>query len=251
MRRDMAKVIVERPRWGSSIPSRKKGYRKLLQKTGTDNLPRREPMAGRWRGMQRHLNEHLGPMRRFLRSNVGRPWNAVHRDLCEHVSFDNAVQKHVLAHVFDYVVRFVDLRDGVPVYRDGWRIGCELAADRMYVCPATGLLRLTKAKRRQEPFGRIMVTPRLARMWRDGHWWEVRLVARPEEPDDTLDVWIEQPLDRLPVESSVAVWGDKLFAVSKRPLNREETRRLQRELQVARKSQKRKRRREPLHCPSR
>ncbi len=30
-------------------------------------------------------NEHLGPMRRFLANERGRPWNKVHQDLCEHV----------------------------------------------------------------------------------------------------------------------------------------------------------------------
>ena len=97
MRADMDKVIVERPRFGSSMPTRKKGYRKSLQSAAVHDLPRREPMMGRWRGMQRFLNEYLGPIQRFLRSRVGRPWNRVHQELCEHVSFDNAVQKHVLA----------------------------------------------------------------------------------------------------------------------------------------------------------
>jgi hypothetical protein len=103
MREDMDKVIVERPRVGSRMPSRKKGYRKSLQNVDADDLPNREPMLGRWRGREKCLNEHLGPMRRFLRSQVGRPWNRVHQELCEHVSFDNAAQKHVLTHVFDFV----------------------------------------------------------------------------------------------------------------------------------------------------
>src|SRR5262245_27860576 len=102
MRSDMDKVIVERPRFRSRAPSRKKGYRKYLQRTGIDQLPVREPMLGRWHGMGKFLNEHLGPMRRFLRSNIGRPWNKVHQELCEHVSFENAVQAHVLTHIYDY-----------------------------------------------------------------------------------------------------------------------------------------------------
>jgi hypothetical protein len=94
MRADMAKVIVERPRWGSDLPPKKKGYRRSLQKFDVAELPRREPLPGRWRGLQKSLNEHLGPMRRFLRSQVGRPWNKVHQDLCEHVSFDDVIRPH-------------------------------------------------------------------------------------------------------------------------------------------------------------
>jgi hypothetical protein len=121
MRADMAKVIVERPRVGSRAPSRKKGYRKYIQQTGLDDLPRREPLLGHWRGKGRWLNEHLGPMRRFLRSNVGRPWNKVHQELCEHVSFDNPVQSHVLTHIFDYVQKHVEVRGRAVFSLNRWR----------------------------------------------------------------------------------------------------------------------------------
>ena len=60
MRVDMAKVIVERPRWGSDLASKKKGYRRSLQKLDVADLPRKEPLAGRWRGMQRALSETSG-----------------------------------------------------------------------------------------------------------------------------------------------------------------------------------------------
>ena len=142
MRSDMAKVIVERPRYGSRLRSRKKGYRRSMQRIGIADLPRREPMLGRWKGLQRELNEHLGPMRRFLRSRVGRPWNVVHRELCEHVSFNNAVQKHILAHIFEYVEQFVDEMDGRVYSRRGW----PLRVGAMYICPRTGYLRTVRKR---------------------------------------------------------------------------------------------------------
>ncbi len=123
MRADMAKVIVERPRVGSRAPSRKKGYRKYVQRTGVENLPQRAPLLGHWRGLERWLNEHLGPMRRFLPSNVGRPWNKVHAELCEHVCFDNPVQSHVLTHVFDYVQQHVEICGRDVFSLDPWRRG--------------------------------------------------------------------------------------------------------------------------------
>jgi hypothetical protein len=95
----MAKVIVERPRWGSSLRGKKKGYRKYLQKMQMTDLPRNEPLIGRWRGMGKHFSEHLGPMRRFLQSRVGRPWNKVHQELSENIDLGNVVQKHVMTHV--------------------------------------------------------------------------------------------------------------------------------------------------------
>src|SRR5262245_26241195 len=136
MRPDMAKVIVERPRWGSRAPSRKKGYRKFVYQTGIENLPSREPMLGRWHGRGRWLNEHLGPMRRFLRSNVGRPWNKVHQELCEHVNFDNAVQSHVLTHIFQFVHQRIELQGReVMEARGSRRRQYPLPVGTMYVCP--------------------------------------------------------------------------------------------------------------------
>jgi hypothetical protein len=224
MRADMAKVIVERPRIGSRLPSRKKGYRKLAQKVGLENLPRREPMLGRWRGRERELNEHLGPMRRFLRSRVGRPWNKVHAELCSHVSFDNAVQKHVLTHVFDYVHRRVEIEDGRILVADGWRRGFPLRQDEMYVCPRSGLLRIVGPPKQRATPRRIQRGPCVQLHRREGIWWEVRLRQRPADPGDLWDVWLERPASRVSEDELARTYGGRFIAVSKRPLSRGEAR---------------------------
>src|SRR2546423_10215582 len=109
-------------------------------------------MIGRWSGMQRCLNEHLGPMQRSLRSRVGRPWNKVYQELCEHVALDNAVQNHVLTHIFQYVERRVEIRGGRAVHADGWWRGHPLAAGHLYVCPRSGILKIVRpAKSRGLP----------------------------------------------------------------------------------------------------
>ena len=98
MRKDMAKVIVERPRRGSRGPF-KHGRRKnipldaLPTKTG---IRRSEHGAGR---ELRELNEHLGPLKRYLRKQVGRRWDDVYRDISENLRVTNAVQQHVRDHV--------------------------------------------------------------------------------------------------------------------------------------------------------
>ena len=60
------------------------------------------------------FNEHLSPLRRFLDSNVGRPWDKVYSEICRHVDRGNVVQKHILTHLFDYVVVDTVLIDGEP-----------------------------------------------------------------------------------------------------------------------------------------
>jgi hypothetical protein len=244
MREDMDKVIVERPRIGSRLPSRKKGYRKYVQNTGIDNLPSREPMLGRWRGRQRFLNEHLGPMRRFLRSRVGRPWNKVHQELCEHVSFDNAVQKHVLAHVFDYVQLHVEIQGRQIISTKDWQRGTVLRPYAMYVCPNSGLLKAVRRKHQTHSPQRVHVGKLTQYQQRDDTWWELKLRECPDEPGELWDVWLERPLLQLKAADLREAFGGKLTAISKRPLLPKEVRELHRSLrsQRGRKTKSRSRR---------
>src|SRR5690242_5662034 len=100
MRADMGKVLVERPRlggWrGASRPG--KGYVKRLKKSldAGDSPPAREGIKSRYGHNTKFFNEHLGPLRRFLNSNVGRPWDKVYSEICKHVDRGNVVQKHIL-----------------------------------------------------------------------------------------------------------------------------------------------------------
>jgi len=223
MRIDMAKVIVERPRWGSDLPSKKKGYRKSLQKSDVADLPRTGPLPGRWRGRQKSLNEHLGPMHRFLRSQVGRPWNKVHQDLCEHVSFDNAVQKHVLTHVFDFVTLHVTLVDGRPHGRRHYGPRHRLEPGQMYVCPKTGLLKIVRPLKPKAPTKYCLGALRQLH-FRDGFWWELRLRKLPDDPGELWDIWLERPVARLTADELKLTYGGKLFTTAKRPLSRREAR---------------------------
>jgi hypothetical protein len=237
MRADMDKVIVERPRFGSRMPSRKKGYRKYLQSVPIEDLPRNEPMLGRWRGRAKCLNEHLGPMRRFLRSNVGRPWNKVHQELCEHVSFDNAVQSHVLDHIYDYVHKHVEVEDRATVlsHQRRWGRGRQLNVGDMYVCPTTGILRVVCHDRRRCPPTRICDGPSTQYLLREGAWWKVCLRKWPDDPGDLWDVWLERPVAALTQQDCIKAYGGQLFATSKRPLKREETKQLYRKLRRKRR----------------
>ena len=231
MRSDMAKVIVERPRIFSRHPSRKKGYRKSLQSVPVDELPRGEPMLGRWKGRSRYLNEHLGPMRRFLRSNIGRPWNKVHQELCEHVSFDNAVQAHVLVHIYEYVNLHVEVEDKATVYSKSHRwYTFKLEEDTMYVCPNSGILKVVQANRRHSPADRIRKDAGVQYLKLDNIWWEVHLSSTENVRHDRWDVWLERYISELTQQDCIRTYGDNLFATSKRPLTPHETRQLYREI---------------------
>ncbi len=241
MREDMSKVIVERPRWGSSLPSRKKGYHKYLQKHA-DDLPQREPMPGRWRGRQRSLNENLGPMKRFLRSNVGRPWNKVHQELCEHISFNNAVQSHVLDHIYDFVDRHVEWVDGVLYAQRSWggsRIRVQSGC--MYICPETGLLKILKRSRRQWMPTRVGGNGTTVNLSRGNDWYEIRLQALPADGDQRWDVWQDRLVTFNDFQACADLYGSKSFAVSMRKLTREERKALLKRINQKRKKKRKSR----------
>jgi hypothetical protein len=108
MRQDMPAVIVERPRWGLRHCSRGvPGERNA----SIEVLPTKEGMRRRHtlNGTRRELNENLRPLERYLRKQVGRPWNAVYRDICARLRPTSAVQLHVRQHLWDYVERDVTL----------------------------------------------------------------------------------------------------------------------------------------------
>jgi hypothetical protein len=178
-------------------------------------------------------------MRRFLRSNVGRPWNKVHQELCEHVCFDNPVQSHVLTHVFDYVQQHVEVRGHEVFSLDRWRRGRPLAPGQMYICPTSGLLKVVRRKAAPAISTRVGLGGMEQIHLRDGAWWKLHLrpltdqgfivrrhaARRPvSTPRILWDVWLERWVSHSDEAELVAVYGGKFAAISKRPLSPGETR---------------------------
>ena len=219
MRADMAKVIVERPRYGSWKPSRKKGYRKFLQSMPVADLPRQEPLLGRWHGMSRALSENLQPLHRFLRSQIGRPWNHVHKELCEYVSFENAVQKHVLAHLESFVSLHVEEVGRQLFSGHGWPPRRALRPGEMYVCPHTGLLKEVKRRHHREPATRLHNGPKSLYLLKDGIWWDVGVRKLADAKPDHWDPWLEQIVDHLGHNLCRKTYGGLLYATTKRPMS--------------------------------
>jgi hypothetical protein len=101
-------------------------------------------LSMRCRHREKWLNENLAPLRRFLRTQVGRPWDLVRSDIAAHLRRTSAVQAHVFEHLADYVRTDVTLVEGIP---HGGRYGrfeplyCVRGRMLLWVCPRTGLLR--------------------------------------------------------------------------------------------------------------
>jgi hypothetical protein len=232
----MHKVICEEPRHGGS---RSKQNRRA-------NLP--EELLPKFEGIKRvHSNhksfgEHLGPLKRWLRSQVGRPWNDVYSEACDVIKPDSVVRAHIKTHLLDFVLRDTFMRDGevwcfqkyrwfgtnelpVTALRDRWHL--------FYVHPETGLLgeipALPHRSRRYDERKRLLAS---VRRWLndgrlllqlDGLWFECGTQAC----DDCSE---GPPFDaafklRLGESHACEAYGKAVYCVRKRQLSRNELRR--------------------------
>jgi hypothetical protein len=231
MRSDMFEVIIERPRRGSSW-KRKKGRHgePLRQQEG----PTWEPVS-RGRG-SKGLNENLAPLRRFLFSRVGRPWDAVRSEISAILNVRSAVQQHVLVHVKEMVEENAVLIDGVPHHAPCYGSYAPIPSHRrrgLYVCPETGILRMVEApgRKRQRPAPNPDVRPldddhQIHRI--GGVWYRVTLAVVPlsgSERARTRDMVLCVPLATLSTQQLRDTYGRfNRYGAAKQQLSSREVR---------------------------
>lgn len=241
MRADMAKVIVERPRKKGRGWHKPKGYQRRLRRYGDDGPPAREGIKECWQGGTKYLNEHLGPLRRYLDKQVGRPWDKVFSEICARIDRNSAVQDHVRDHVEDYVTTQVILIDGVPCNGEGgWNYGKPLHQFRYrpwYVCPRTGLLRRAKMASRRRPRGPkpetppryIPVSASLQCRFLGGAWHLITLKPLPtpyhhRERCTDVDALLNMAVAQLTPVEARKHYGAEVYAVARRRLANKELR---------------------------
>lgn len=146
MRKDFSKVVTERPRsngrWGKDyqgIP----GKRLKEIQIDEDLHFKREPMSMS-RGTKQ-FTDVLGPLRRYLKKQVGRSWNKIYSDFCRNFNRNSNTQNHLIRHALDYVafnVQYIkEGKDKVPYTSEGYRIS-SFKNEYFYVCPETGILKI-------------------------------------------------------------------------------------------------------------
>jgi hypothetical protein len=197
MRSDMYKVIVERPRqW-------KGGYEDAVQRRDDLDGPMHLSMRAGYAG--RFLNENLAPLRRYLRSQVGRPWNKVFSEISAGIDRRNTVQQHIYQHIDGFIAIDVGVRDGQLVdLRSAGAFANSFGALRqeLYVDPRTGLIRVNKEYRSRHR----------------------QIVELPASREKRYDVVFRQMLSRYQQSGErERVYGScGLYAVSKRQLSKRE-----------------------------
>jgi hypothetical protein len=232
----LSAIVIERPRGGNRISAKKiTGAKKFLtaltQEASVYGFL--NPYLLKPYRKTKYLSDHLGPLRRLLRSKVGQPWNQVHSELSQRLDANTMAGRHVLDHVNDYVTQNVDLIDGVPHSRDGgWRRGRVLGAgyhEDFYVHPDTGILCLAAKRPRvqlrvvpanvDKPVDSIYIDRYQRYQKLDDVWYWVKLADVPIG----LPVW-----DVAEKQTVVSRYPGLRYAIEKRQCNKQELKRLRR-----------------------
>lgn len=185
MRKDMKKVIVSRPRAGGiNHCGRRKitahqiddfddfddGYpRKISAKKDTVGL----------NGDEKSQSDLMGPMRRYLRKQLGRLWNDVWSEICENNK--DFMGEHLKMHIVWEVetnCRFNE--DGELVSDNGYTF----YRQRFYVDPNTGVLCISKGSsfKPKKPELRIVEMDGMEYYCHEDIWYRVKTIPY-KKPD--------------------------------------------------------------------
>jgi hypothetical protein len=215
----MAKLIVERPRRGGGV-----GYPRGRMLDGShvaiDESRKREGIRRPW------MSENLAPLRRYLQTNVGRPWDKVYSEVCERINRDSAVQLHVWQHLMMDVCTDPHVVLGLVSNRYGF-----FRFYRFYVDPKSGLLRENRNWRYRRPetaaknFDRIKIDESREYRLLDGLWYELELKPLPGGVS-VYDMALKAAWPHVSSDDLVKFHGRRVYAARKRQLNSKEIRRL-------------------------
>jgi hypothetical protein len=138
MRADMKKVLTERPR-AHGIYS----YNDFRQRENAgdyDDLPSHQGMRRPYGWERKEFSDLLGPLQRFLRRSVGRPWDDVWSEICQAVGSGNTVDQHLRGHVEQEVETNTVVVDGKVMSYGRFGYGALGTPWHLYVDPRDGLI---------------------------------------------------------------------------------------------------------------
>lgn len=169
MRQDFHKVVIERPRSGRSIaPYYKRVERRVLNSFDEEDwIDHSSINSRRHRKETKNFDDLLGPLRRYLRRSVGRPWNDVYSEIVQGLP-SGMHRAHILSHVDQMVETNTTFLDGKIVgsaHSRFWNMRNK-EVEGLFVHPGTGKLAYKQRAPREHSKSRI---------------WEVHLPAEKRE----------------------------------------------------------------------
>ena len=226
MRSDMKKVVVERPRWGSRLRNQKFGARlQYIPDHDYDEQPKKaRGFESFHNGWGKSFTDVLGPLERFLRSNLNRPWDKIYSELSSGLDKRKTTGQHIFDHVKHMVETNCYVGDDGKLYSIHYG---EQEVRGFYVHPRTRLLRETKhettrQRRREELLAREVtrfnLDGNMAYQKHEGIWYKVKLMRMVVKFDDPItlvyDIFLKRKV-RLN-------WGENWVTVEKKQCSRRE-----------------------------
>lgn len=227
----MAKVVTERPRRGHANPSKKTGKRLSKDEFDKDDHGSTRAPVSRKRQYgydAKGFTDVLGPLRGYLKKQVGRPWNKVFSELSQFLDKRSITGQHIFDHVKWEIILNVRIGDDGIIYEYPARYGylASLGNGTLYVHPVTGLVALAKHPDKSRGPGLY------SRNWKDvpRNIFEITLADRTTlRQDDESLCWfherIETIMDTQPVfedGKQVRVTPKKILKLVKKSLNTRE-----------------------------
>jgi hypothetical protein len=167
MRKDMAKVVTEAPRRGHANRSSKWGRRLSKDEYALDDHGATRARVSRHRQYgwnAKEFSDTLGPLRGYLRKQVGRPWDKVWSEITTTLDSRSLTGQHIFDHIRGEVELDAWLGDDGRLYHKR-RWGAIEPVSGLYVHPVTRLL-ARKPERRWAPgFGAFQRAQAALRMF--------------------------------------------------------------------------------------
>jgi len=231
----LSEIVIERPRGGMRISLKKlSGFKKQLhqitEEATQDGLL--SPYLIKPRNKSKHLSDHLGPLRRFLQSHTGQPWNDVYSKLCQQLDTNTMTGLHVLSHVWDYVEQHVEFIDGIP-YRKTcgyYPPGCYPLntgyRHKFYVHPDTGMLcsvgkRASKRKKPEPDLDVVIIDEYRQYQKVNEIWYLITFRDFPPPPTEYVIDILKGLTYR---QNARVVKGQRVYAASKQQCNKKAVR---------------------------
>lgn len=192
MRDDMSKVVIERPRYGHRLRNSKTRLRVRRFNYDldynedfddlTDGLPKRvSGSRSKYlrKEMTKSFTDLLGPLQRYLRSNVGRPWDVIRGEMSEHLDNRKTTGRHIFEHVEREVKANCYKEGGVVYGYNSWG-GRPEPVEGLYVHPQNGLLcwaesNHRKPRKEKKDSVRIAISFRKHYIKQNGVWYIAEL----------------------------------------------------------------------------
>ena len=186
---------------------------------------------------RKYFSDLLGPLQRWLQSQVGRPWNDVYSEACAVIKPDSVVRAHIKTHLLEFVERNTFMHEGVVCFLDTSRLGgitpvteTRYGRSLFFVHPETGLLSpIPRRPRKRKQDGRERNN---ALRWLkngvllrklQGCWFKCQVIEFP--PIGYF--WSEYPrsydvCERREITPSDAyeIYGRNVFCIAKRQMSR-------------------------------